>query len=207
MNNIDMSTRTTVINQENVLKFENLLLSTQRPGIENLLEWIRKSDFYTAPASSKYHLSEIGGLLQHSLNVLDTFLNKLHNPLWIKHLNKYDKDTYIIITLLHDLCKANFYVTSYRNTKDEHGKWIQVPYYTIDDQLPYGHGEKSVMLILQFVRLTMDEMMAIRWHMGFSQQSDMTPVSQAFTKFPLALALSESDSEATFLLEVERDVK
>ena len=79
-----------------------------------------------------------------------------------------DDETIALISLLHDICKVNFYKTDYRNAKNDQGVWEKVPYYTIDDTLPYGHGEKSVYIITGFMRLTREEAFAIRFHMGFS---------------------------------------
>ena len=105
------------------------------------------------------------------------------------------------MSLLHDVCKTNFYKTEMRNVK-KNGVWESVPYYTIDDQLPYGHGEKSVYIISGFMRLTREEAFAIRYHMGYSsEREDPRNVSAAFEMFPLAFALSTADSEATYFIE------
>ena len=103
--------------------------------------------------------------------------------------------------MLHDICKVNFYKTDYRNAKNDHGVWEKVPYYTIDDTLPYGHGEKSVYIITGFMRLTREEAFAIRFHMGFSGSEDINLVGRAFEKFPLAYALHAADMEASYFLE------
>jgi hypothetical protein len=87
--------------------------------------------------------------------------------------------------------------------KDENGKWQTVPTYTFDDPLPYGHGEKSVYIVNGFIRLTREEAMAIRWHMGFSGTEDPRTVGQALQKYPLAFALATADSEASYFLENE----
>ena len=107
-----------------------------------------------------------------------------------------------IVALLHDLCKTNFYKIGFRNVKDEQtGKWEKVPYYTIEDKYPFGHGEKSVFLIERFMKLKVDEAIAIRWHMGFSNTDDKNSVGRAFEMFPLAFALSVADMEATYFIE------
>ena len=198
---------------ENVKTYESLLASTNREGMDKLLEFIRKSDFYTAPASSKYHLSCEGGLLQHSLNVYYALENKRLNPTW----NRYDfnAESVKIIALLHDICKTYFYVSEVKNRKvykengskmDSNGRydWESYMGYTIDDRFPSGHGEKSVMMIEQFIRLSPEERYAIRWHMGFSEPKEhYNMLGAAYTKYPLALALSEADLEATYLMETE----
>ena len=142
-------------NQDNIERFESLLTSCKREGIENLIDFIRSTDFYTAPASTKYHLCCEGGLLQHSLNVYDCLCSKFYNELWNEKLTSVKPESLIITSLLHDICKTNFYVPELRNKKvySEHGSkidsggrydWQQVTGYTINDTLPYGHGEKSV---------------------------------------------------------------
>ena len=112
-----------------------------------------------------------------------------------------DDETIALISLLHDICKVNFYKTDYRNAKNDRGVWEKVPYYTIDDTLPYGHGEKSVYIITGFMRLTREEAFAIRFHMGFSGSEDINLVGRAFEKFPLAYALHAADMEASYFLE------
>ena len=114
----------------------------------------------------------------------------------------YSDESIAIVSLLHDLCKVDFYVESSRNVK-ENGVWKSVPFYTIDDKLPYGHGEKSVYIVSGFMRLTRDEAFAIRYHMGFSdaRPQDINNVSRAFEMFPLAFAVSVADMEASYFLE------
>lgn len=110
----------------------------------------------------------------------------------------------IISALLHDLCKTYFYVVDYRNKKNDAGVWEKVPYYTVDDKIPYGHGEKSVMMIEEYIKLTPTERYAIRWHMGWSEPKESyNALGTAMGKYPLVLALHEADQEATYLLEKE----
>lgn len=185
-------------------RFEELLLSIQREGIDKLLDFIRKSDFYTAPASTRYHGAHEGGLLKHSLNAYDCLERKTsgseHN-IWKPFLVDTDEHTIIIVSLLHDLCKTYYYTTDTRNVK-ENGVWVQKPYYTVDDKYPYGHGEKSVMMIEQFIKLSMAERMAIRWHMGaYEGEKAWNTLGTAMDKYPLVLALHQADMEATYLLE------
>ena len=175
-----------------------------RDGSDKLLDFLEnKSDFFTAPASTRYHGSYEGGLLQHSLNVYDCLTSYLERER-VKDQYKLtvSAETAAIVALMHDLCKVNFYKRSLRNAKNEQtGEWEKVPYYTIDDQLPYGHGEKSVYMISGFMRLTREEAMAIRWHMGFSGLEDKNTIGAALEKYPLAFALSVADMEATYFLE------
>ncbi len=173
-----------------------------REGSDKLLDFLMKSDFFTAPASTRYHGACEGGLLQHSLNVYDCLVDILNRPR-MKELYgiEYSDESIAIAGLLHDICKVNFYKTSFRNVKDENGKWVSAPYYTIEDNLPYGHGEKSVYIVSGFMRLTRDEAFAIRYHMGFSGTEDTNNVGRALEMFPLAYAVCCADMEAAFLME------
>ncbi len=173
-----------------------------RDGADKLLEFLQKSDFFTAPASTRYHGACEGGLLAHSLNVYDCLVDILNRPR-MKELYgiEYSEESIAIVGLFHDICKVNFYKTSYRNVKDETGKWVVAPYYTIEDNLPYGHGEKSVYILSGFMRLTRDEAFAIRYHMGFSGTEDTNNVGRALEMFPLAYAVCCADMEAAFLME------
>ncbi len=175
-----------------------------REGSDKLLEYLLsdKSDFFTAPASTRFHGSYEGGLLEHSLNVyhcLKDYLSR-DRAKTVYGMN-YSEETIAISALLHDICKVNFYKVDYRNAKNEMGQWEKVPYYTIDDRLPYGHGEKSVYIITGFMRLTREEAFAIRYHMGFSGNDDVNQVGKSFEMFPLAFALSTADMEASYFLE------
>ena len=175
-----------------------------REGSDKLLEYLLsdKSDFFTAPASTRFHGSYEGGLLEHSLNVYHCLKDYLERDRAknVYGMN-YSEESIAISALLHDICKVNFYKVDYRNAKNEKGMWEKVPYYTIDDKLPYGHGEKSVYIITGFMRLTREEAFAIRYHMGFSGNDDVNQVGKSFEMFPLAFALSTADMEASYFLE------
>lgn len=174
----------------------------KRDGADNFLNYLLKTDFFTAPASTRFHGSHEGGLLAHSLNVYHCLKDYLERDR-TKQLYRmnYSEETIALCALLHDVCKVNFYKTDYRNAKNERGEWEKVPYYTIDDTLPYGHGEKSVYIISGFMRLTREEAFAIRYHMGFSGVEDKNSIGKAFEMFPLAFALSVADMEASYYLE------
>lgn len=163
--------------------------------MDELIDWLEKeTDFFEAPASSKYHLSKEKGLLEHSLNVYDALEKELGTS----------SNGAKITALLHDICKANYYKVDYRNQKNNEGNWIKVPYYKIDDDFPMGHGEKSVILALRYIKLTDEEIAAIRWHMGLSEAKDnYTYVNKAFSKYPLALYLHIADLIATYIKEGE----
>ncbi len=175
-----------------------------RPGADKLLDYLLsdKSDFFTAPSSTRFHGSYEGGLVEHSLNVYKCLVDYLQRPR-TKELYRmdYSEETIALVSLLHDVCKMNFYTVDYRNAKNAQGQWEKVPYYTINDQLPYGHGEKSVYIVSGFMRLTREEAFAIRYHMGFSGLEDKNSIGKAFEMFPLAFALSVADMEATYYLE------
>ncbi len=175
-----------------------------RDGADKLLDFLEnKSDFFTAPASTRFHGAYEGGLLRHSLNVYECLVQYLVRER-VKDTYKLNvsDETAAIVALLHDVCKVNFYTVSYRNSKNEQtGQWEKVPYYSINDTLPYGHGEKSVYMVSGFMRLTREEAMAIRWHMGFSGIEDKNTIGRALEKYPLAFALSIADMEASYFLE------
>ena len=177
-------------------QFITLLKQTNREGMDKLIEFIEKTDFFTAPASTRFHGNYEGGLLEHSLKVYKILKHKVQTniePIQIP------EESIIIIGLLHDICKTNFYKTDYRNAKNALGVWEKVPYYTIDDTIPYGHGEKSVMMITEYIKLTPEEKYAIRWHMGFTEPKEQyTTLGQAYKKYPIALLAHEADLEATY---------
>ena len=184
----------------------SLLKSIKRDGMEDLIDYlINETDLLIAPASTNYHCNYAGGLIDHSLNVYNCLLEKLNNKTF-KNI-EVSLDSLKIAALLHDLCKVNYYEMYDKNQKDDQGKWIQVQAYRVNDMFPYGHGEKSVLIISKFISLTEDEMMAIRWHMGFSEPKDMySYLGQAFTRYPLAMLLFEADLEATYILESKAQV-
>ena len=174
-----------------------------REGADKLLDFLLNgSDFFTAPASTRYHGAHEGGLVEHSLNVYDCLKDLMDRPRMKEVYGiEYPEESIAIAALLHDVCKVNFYKTSYRNVKDETGRWQSVPYYTIEDTLPYGHGEKSAYIVSAYMRLTRDEAFAIRYHMGFSGTEDPGNVGRALEMFPLAYATCCADMEAAFLME------
>ena len=170
-----------------------------RPGAEKLLAWLEGTDFFTAPASTRFHAAYEGGLLDHSLNVYNVLISKHFNP------ETDDLESYTIVSLLHDLCKANYYKPGTRNVKNEAtGQWEKVPSYSVEDLFPYGHGEKSVFLIERFMKLHIEEAVAIRWHMGGfddAARGGCFAISEAYDKYPLAVKLHIADLEATYLME------
>ena len=177
----------------------------RRPGSQRLLEYLQSpaSDFFVAPASTRFHRAYKGGLVDHSLNDYDC-LNDYLSRERVKRvygLDQISDETIAVVALLHDLCKINVYHPGKRNVKIN-GEWQSVDTFEYHDALPYGHGEKSVYMITGFMRLSRDESFAIRYHMGFSSEyDDPRSIGYTFEHFPLAFALSTADMEATYFLE------
>ena len=177
-----------------------------RPGAEELLDYLEHhSDFFEAPASTRFHMSYEGGLVEHSLNVYECLKAYLERER-VKAVYglQVSDETTAVVALLHDVCKTNCYQKSFRNVKDENGKWQRVPSYEFSDPMPYGHGEKSVYIISGFMHLTREEAFAIRYHMGFAGPEYSRNVGDSFRMFPLAFALSTADMEATYFLENDK---
>ena len=179
--------------------------NVHREGAEALLEYLsNKSDFFSAPASARYHGAYPGGLCEHSLNVYHCLVDYLaRERVTDLYGLEYSPESIALVALLHDVCKIGCYKAGSRNVKGPDGKWQAVPTFFYEDNLPYGHGEKSVYILSGFMRLSREEAMAIRWHMGFSGAEDPRMVGQALQQYPLAFALSVADMEATYFLENE----
>ena len=179
--------------------------SIRREGADALLDYLEhKSDFFTAPASARYHGAWPGGLCGHRVHVYRCLAAYLERER-VKELYglEYSAESIALVALLHDVCKTGCYKAGTRNVKGPDGRWQAVPTFYYEDSLPYGHGEKSVYILSGFLRLTREEAMAIRWHMGFSGDEDKRLVGQALQQYPLAFALSVADMEATYFLENE----
>ena len=178
-----------------------------REGADKLLEYIEyKTDFFSAPASTRFHGAYEGGLLEHSLNVYECLCDFVKRPRFKeKYGFTFTEESLAIVALLHDLCKTNFYKTEMRNVK-KNGVWESVPYYTIEDKLPYGHGEKSVYIVSSFIKLTREEAMAINWHGGgFDDRvkGGSYALADAYYKFPNAMIFHTADMMATYLDETK----
>lgn len=190
-----------------------LLRESGRDGIEGVIDYLEnKSDFFTAPASTKFHGAAPGYLARHSLNVYYRMISLLTQEQnmyerWTEEEFEAMKQSATIVALLHDVCKTNFYTQSTRNVKDKDTKqWKEVLYYTVDDKLPYGHGEKSVYIVSSYIKLSREEAMAIRWHMGgfdSAVKGGDYGLNAAFQMFPLAVFTHLADLQATYLDEVE----
>lgn len=207
---------------------EKILRGTKREGIEELIKYLETSDFYTAPASTKFHGSHEGGLAEHSINVYKCLAAKYENPMWKSLFEKLQikPENLAIAAICHDLCKIDFYAIDYKNSKsyekadvgeakknnqktltDKDGEyvWVKAPYYTVENKEPLGHGEKSVFRILKYIKLEDEELYAIRWHMGYTEPKELwNEVGKSMELHPLTLALHEADLEATHILEVEK---
>ena len=193
------------INLEQVSKeFINIYeKNIKREGAKELLEWLKKTDFFTAPASTKFHSACEGGLCFHSINVYKRFLNLLDNEYKEDRPKIISDESIAIMALLHDICKVDSYKVDYRNVKVD-GEWVRQPFYAFEDSLPYGHGEKSVYMISGFMRLTREEAMGINWHMGGFDKRVIGGdygLATAFYAYPTAVMLHLSDISATYLDE------
>lgn len=172
-----------------------------RDGSTRFLDWLKRTDFFEAPASVRFHSNIEGGLCLHSVNTFHRLLAELKAEYCAEE--KFSMESIAIVSLLHDVCKADYYKIEFRNVK-ENGAWVQKPYFTIDDKLPYGHGEKSVYIVSGFMKLTRDEAMAINWHMGgfdMRVQGGDHSLSSVFYGYRLALHLHLADVKATYLDE------
>lgn len=174
-------------------EFLKLYAIIKRDGARELLEYlVNKTDFFTAPASTKFHGAVEGGLVAHSIGVYKR----------LKEITKMDNESIAIVSLLHDLCKTKFYKKSFRNVKNETtGIWDKIPCYVVEDSLPFGHGEKSVYIINKFMRLTDEEALAIRWHMGGFDEAvkgGSYAMNNAFNNYKLPAMLHIADMLATY---------
>lgn len=195
----------------NIAKTEFINIYTTyitREGADKLLDYLTNNDFFTAPASARFHLAEEGGLCQHSLNVYKRLRSIVRNEYGENYQSVVSDETIAICGLLHDLCKVNYYGVDMRNVKEEIG-WVKKPFYKVEEKFPYGHGEKSVFIISQYIKLTAEEAMAINWHMGgFDERvkGGSYALSEALAKYKLVLLMHIADLQASYLDE-ERGTK
>lgn len=180
---------------------DTLRKNVNRDGLESLIKWLESTDFFTAPASTRFHGNYEGGLCEHSLNVYDALMDI--SDKYLKSC-EYSPETLTIVSLLHDICKADFYKKGTKNVKQPDGRWLAVDVWEVDDKLPLGHGEKSCMLILRHMQLTDEEMLAITWHMGGFDIRTKTgdfSCSRAQDASKLVTALQAADLIAAQLME------
>lgn len=167
-----------------------------RDGIESLIQALEESDFYTAPASTRFHGSCDGGLCAHSIAVGKQLMSlaDLYAP------GVYDKESLAIVALFHDLCKIGVYKRDTRNVKGADGRWAQVPVFKFEEDFSFGgHGEKSMFLIMEHMKLSREEAVAINTHMGFAGAQNITAISDAYDKNLLAWLLHVADEAATYV--------
>ncbi len=187
----------------------------KREGADKLLAWLESTDFFTCPASTKFHSNYEGGLCEHSINVYHRLVALVKSEFGENYQEKVSDESLAIMGLLHDVCKVNTYKVEYKNTKvysengtkfDNGGKfdWVSQPYFAVQDELPYGHGEKSVYMLCGFIKLTREEAMAINWHMGgfdMRVKGGSYSISEAYYQFPVAVLLANADIMASYLDE------
>lgn len=197
-------------------QFIQLLQDTHRQGIDNVINYLEKANFFQAPASVKRHLARPGGLMEHSMNVCRMALALREKAIELRPEleQKLPKDSVVICALLHDLCKATLYTTVKKWRKDEFNHWEEYEAYDTDYSLfPVGHGEKSVINLLRLgLVLNNDEILAIRWHMGpwdmpFQSYDIKQNYSEANNRFALVSLIHSADNLATFLLESDEVIK
>lgn len=185
----------------------------QREGLEKILAYLEKTDFYTAPSSTNYHLNEEGGLCMHSINVFQTALS-IYEHIAERAIQdgtspfteEVSRESIAISTLFHDLCKVKLYHGTTKWRKDENNHWQSYPGYEIKDEFPLGHGEKSCLMLNWYMRLKPEEMLAIRWHMGMydmgeSGTSQRYAFFGALDKSPLVSIVHAADFLSSRLLE------
>lgn len=199
-----MNTQTIDIEKNKEIALKTLRANVTRDGIEDLIQWLESSDFFTAPASTRFHLAFDGGLCLHSIHVLDRLMEEMGCQYNGIANAPYSKETITLVALCHDLCKIGFYKKDTRNVKNEAGKWEQVPYFKVEEQFAYGHGEKSAFLLNGFMKLSFEEAQAIRFHMGGFDEAvkgGSYSCGHAFEANPLAILLHIADIKASYLDE------
>lgn len=178
-----------------------LLNSTGRKGIDKAIKYMEESDFFVAPASTRFHGNYSGGLAEHSLNVYEIFKRKN-----VEYDLGLSEDTMKIVALLHDMCKINFYTVYDKNVNiagaGKKPKWIKMPAYGVNDLFPVGHGEKSIIILQHFIRLSKEEIFMIRWHMGgYEPSQNYNNISNTWNMCKAGVALHTADLESSYILE------
>ncbi len=185
----------------------------KREGLDRILAYLDKTDFYDAPSSASFHLNEKGGLCRHSINVFQTAL-KLNEQVATPAIQggdspfteTVDEESIAISTLFHDICKVKLYHEVQKWKKDDNGRWMSYPGYELKDDFPLGHGEKSCLMLSWYIRLKPEEMLAIRWHMGmFDMGENGSSLRYSFRaamdKSPLVVLVQAADLLSANLLE------
>ena len=170
-----------------------------RPGAADLLGWLLKTDFFEAPASTKYHGAYEGGLLKHSLNVYYRLREKLANE---GAIDRFEDSTIATVALLHDVCKADFYEKNIITRREDDGSEEEIPIWGYKSKGYPGHGERSVYLISRYMELSEEEAVAIDRHMGPYDRRGHKELSRIWKEYPLAYYLHMADMEATWQDEI-----
>ena len=200
--------------EDNKARFKSLCKEhIHREGIDKMLDYLERTDFYTAPSSTNFHLNEPGGLCLHSLNVFETackIYEQVARPAILDRTSPFVEEVPIesiaIAALFHDICKVKLYHPTQRWKKDEQNRWVSYPGYEVKAEFPFGHGEKSCIILSSFLRLKQDELLAIRWHMGMFDMAE-NGTSQRYSyyaasdKYPLVSIMQCADMLASKLLE------
>lgn len=192
-------------------QFAELLSTTNRKGIEQVIGMLEEKGFYEAPASSRFHLSCKGGLAEHSMNVYEAAI-MLREQIILKKPEleaQLPLESVAICALLHDVCKTDIYKEGILSRKNDDGYWEKYVGFSVDYNmgLPLGHGEKSVIMLLSWgLELTPEEMLAIRWHMSawdmpMQSAEHKESFNAAKAKSPLVSLIQNADGIATGLLE------
>lgn len=192
--------------EETKTKFKDIVFThIQREGIDELMDYLENSDFYESPASTKFHGSYPGGLCEHSINVYEMLVNEVHNTFGENWAEVVSPESVAIVSLFHDLCKVNTYESYFRNVKNEDtGIWEKVECYRRNPLFPLGHGEKSLFILMNYMLLTAQEALAIRWHMGafdIGNYNNVNELDQAFKQSNIAFLLHVADMKANYLIE------
>lgn len=183
----------------NLERFNDIYSCIKRKGADALYENLSCSGFFTAPASAKYHGAYPGGLLEHSLHVYDRLMA-------MPESKEYSEETIAIVSLLHDICKVKSYKQEKKKQKQPDGTWKEVDVYGYTNDFPIGHGEKSVIMIMRYMHLSDEEIIAIRWHMGgfdHAVKGGCYDMNNAYAACKLAAMLHIADMQATYLDERE----
>ena len=178
----------------------------ERPGSKQLWDYLTESDFFTAPASTYHHAAFTGGLAVHSWQVYLNF-----QALILKYGNKtLSPESQFLIAYLHDICKVQYYSTSWRWYKDEvetGGKWEKWKQWVVDDKIPLGHGERSVYLLQRLIQINPEEACGIRHHLGFADRGAgpwPSAINEAFSMYPTSVLVFLADFETAVTEEENR---
>lgn len=184
-----------------------------RDGLDKILAYLDKSDFYEAPSSASFHLNVKGGLCKHSINVFETAL-KIREHIAQEAIESGESpftevpstESVAVAALFHDICKVKLYHEVEKWKKDANGRWMNYPGYELKDDFPLGHGEKSCLMLSWYMRLKPDEMLAIRWHMGpwgvnMNSFEDQRNYDTAHSLYPLVMIIHTADCLAASIME------